>query len=757
MTGSGKTGLAVALIEEAALDGIPVIAIDPKGDLGNLLLTFPDLAPGDFRPWIEEAAAAREGIDADEQAARVAKRWRDGLAAWDQAPERIARFASAAERVLYTPGSQAGRPLAALRSFAPPAAALAGDPDALRDRIAASASSLLGLLGIEADPLRSREHILLSTLLERAWREGRELDVPALIHEVQKPPVERVGVMDLESFFPAKERFAFALGLNNLAASPSFAAWSEGEPLEAARLLHAPDGRPRISVVSIAHLSDAERMFVVTLLLSELVAWMRAQPGSSSLRAILYMDEVFGYLPPVANPPSKAPMLTLLKQARAFGLGVVVATQNPVDLDYKALSNAGTWFLGRLQTERDKARVLDGLEGASSAAGARFDRSRIDTTLSALRSRVFLMSNAHEDEPVLFESRQVLSYLAGPLTREQIRRLAASPREATPAAERGAARVAAAPAAAPAQAADAKPVVPAGVAEAYLPASGAAPPLYRPTLLGVASLHYVQSRAGLDAWETAAWLAPLSAEGAAAPWEHGRELGRAAPAFGDGPEPGARYAPLPPGAGRAESFERWRRMLATHLYRARPLRLWRCAAPAAVSRPGESEGEFRARLCDAARARRDQDVEKLRARYAPQLARLRERIAQSEERVAREQAEYGQRKVQAAISIGATVVGALFGRKLGSVGNVGRATTAARGVGRAADERGDVARASERVEEVRAKLAQLERALADDLARIESPADPKALALEELLVPPRKADLEVKPLVLVWSPEPTSS
>ena len=275
-------------------------------------------------------------------------------------------------------------------------------------------SSILGLIGIDADPIRSREHILLSTLLNRAWTEGRGLDLPALIQQVQKPPVERIGVLDLESFFPASERFELAMTLNNLLASPGFAVWSEGEPLDASRLLYTPDGQPRLSVLSIAHLSDAERMYFVTMLLNEVVSWVRSQPGSRSLRAILYMDEIFGYVPPTANPPSKRPMLTLLKQARAHGLGVVLATQNPVNLDYKGLSNAGTWFVGRLQTERDKARVMDGLEGASAGA---FDRAETDRLLSGLATRTFLMSNAHDDAPALFQTRWALSYLCGPLTR----------------------------------------------------------------------------------------------------------------------------------------------------------------------------------------------------------------------------------------------------------------------------------------------------------------------------------------------------
>jgi len=384
MTGSGKTGLCVSLLEEAAIDGVPSLVIDPKGDLGNLMLTFPRLAASDFEPWIDAGEAARKGSTPAEHAARTAELWQKGLAEWGQDGARIERLRSACDVAIYTPGSDAGLPLRVLGSFAAPPPAIVQDADAFRERVAASVSGLLALMGIGGDPVRSREHILLSNLLDRAWREGRDLDIPTLIREVQAPPFETVGVMSVDAIFPPADRLSLSMQLNNLLASPSFAAWMYGEPLDVQRLLYGPDGRPRLSILSIAHLSDAERMFFVTLLLGEVVAWMRRQSGTPSLRALLYMDEVFGYLPPTANPPSKAPMLTLLKQARAFGLGVVLATQNPVDLDYKALSNAGTWFLGRLQTERDKARVLDGLEGAAATSGAAFDRSAMETMLSGL-------------------------------------------------------------------------------------------------------------------------------------------------------------------------------------------------------------------------------------------------------------------------------------------------------------------------------------------------------------------------------------
>ncbi len=431
MTGSGKTGLGIGLLEEAAIDGIPVIAIDPKGDLGNLLLSFPELRPEDFLPWVDTDEAERRGLTVEQFAARTAEEWKEGLAEWGEDGARIARLRNAVDLAIYTPGSTAGLPLTVLRSFDAPSAVLVGQTEAYRERITSAVSGLLALLGITADPISSREHILLANVLDQAWRAGQDLDMASLIHAVQSPAFQKVGVMDIETFFPAKDRFALVMKLNNLLASPGFAGWLEGDALDVGSLFHTSEGKPRLSVLSIAHLSENERMFFLTILLNEVLAWVRTQPGTSSLRAVLYMDEIFGYFPPTANPPSKVPMLTLLKQARAFGLGVVLATQNPVDLDYKGLSNAGTWFLGRLQTQRDKDRVLEGLEGASTAAGHAFNRRKMDEVLSGLGSRVFMMNNVHDDQPAVFQTRWTLSYLRGPLTREQIQTLMAPRKQAT--------------------------------------------------------------------------------------------------------------------------------------------------------------------------------------------------------------------------------------------------------------------------------------------------------------------------------------
>ncbi len=750
MTGSGKTGLCVSLLEEAAIDGIPAIAIDPKGDIGNLMLTFPQLRPEDFLPWVDEGEATRKGMTKAEYARDRAALWTKGLASWGEDGARIQRLRDAADVTIYTPGSSAGIPITILKSFAAPPPALLEDADAMRERVMASVSGLLALLGIDADPIRSREHILLSNILDRAWRKGRDLDLGTMIQEIQAPSFDRIGVLDLESFFPSKDRFELAMTLNNLLASPGFSAWMEGEALDVQNLMWGPDGKPRISILSIAHLSDAERMFFVTLLLNEVVAWMRTQSGSTSLRALLYMDEVFGFLPPSANPPSKTPMLTLLKQARAFGLGTVLATQNPVDLDYKALSNAGTWFLGRLQTERDKARVLDGLEGASSSTGAGFDRQRVEATLSGLQGRVFLMNNVHDGAPTVFHTRWAMSYLRGPLTRAQIKTLVADRKAAVDAAT-----------ATPAEKAEGKPqekrpIVPPKVPETFLTRTQSLTAdttlLYRPTLMAGGRLHFVNATRGIDRWRELATMAPLgTGKIGVDPWGGSNALD-ATPDTELEPEEGAAFAKLPSAATQPKSYASWARSLKSHLYREHAMPLWRCRAYKAYSEVGESEGAFRGRIAQIAREQRDVQIEKLRKRYEPKLARIQERIRKADEKIEREEEQYKAQKRSTWISVGTTILGALFGRRARGVGTASRAGTTMRSAGRASKEKADIERAKEDAKVQRAALMKLEASFKTELDELQGAIEPTSFELEETPLHPRKSDISVDPVSLAWAP-----
>jgi hypothetical protein len=762
MTGSGKTGLGIGLIEEAAIDRVPVIAIDPKGDLGNLLLTFPDLAPADFAPWVDPRAAAEAGQSPGDFAAAQAEAWRKGLAEWGQEPARIAKLRAAAEFALYTPGSTAGRPLAVLKALAPPPAEFVADADLYRERVQGTVTGLLALLGIEADPLASREHILLASLLDDAWKQGRALDVAALVGLVQKPPLARVGVMDLGSFYPAAERQALAMRLNNLLAAPGFAAWTQGEPLSADALLHSPSGQPRVSVISIAHLGDAERMFFVTLLLAELVGWMRRQGGTGSLRAILYMDEVFGYMPPVANPPSKQLLLTLLKQARAFGLGVVLSTQNPVDLDYKGLANAGTWFIGRLQTERDKARVREGLLGV--AGGERLDAAGLERTLAGLGKRQFLLHDVHEERPVVFATRWVMSYLAGPMTREQLRRLCAPAQASGAAGAPASASAGAAPpapvtptpaSASAARPATVRPVLPAAVRQLFVPA-GQLPNagerlVYQPRVLAAVAAVYSNAKLGIhEQRELVLAAEPLPGAGGV-DWNAAEELRVAATDLEREPEPDAAWGEPGEALAAATSWPAWDKQLRRWLGAERALTLWQCDALKVTSHVGEGERDFRIRLQQAGNERRDLAAAKLKQKYAPKFQALEARALRAAQARERQAEQARDAKVGAAISLGTAVLGAIFGRGR-SVASASRVGTAVRRAGSISRESGDVRRAEETEAQVQAAQAALEAEFQRELAALEGGFDAQAEPLKEIVVRPRAGDIEVRFLGVGWVP-----
>lgn len=757
MTGSGKTGLCVALLEEALLDGVPVLAIDPKGDLANLALTFPNLAPTDFAPWLDPMAAARENVSVDQLAERTATKWKDGLAAWGQGPERIARLRAAGDVTIYTPGSDAGVPLSMIASFAPPTNAGANDGDAWRDRLESVASGLLSLLGMAADPLTSREHVLIATLLDRAWNAGEAVTLAQLIERIVRPGLDRIGAFDLETYYPSAERHKLAMALNTVLASPGFATWLAGAPLDIARLLYTEQGKPRIAVISIAHLSDAERMFVVTTLMQEVVTWMRGQAGTQSLRALVFMDEVFGFLPPTAAPPSKKPILTLLKQARAFGIGVVLATQNPVDLDYKALANAGTWWLGRLQTERDKARVLDGLLGASATAGAAgtMDRAALDALLSQVTSRVFLMHSVHAQAPVLMQSRWAMSYLAGPMTRAQIAQVTkanagALPQGATALGTTTAAPAPSAPMAAtttnprsaPTTSAPQKPIVPSELTETFI-GRGA----MRPTLVGKTNVHYV-GKAGVDVWRELVVSVDLTPESGGDFWKGATRSEETLLAAASATAPAnATWLPLP-SALSSKVIKTLDDQLQAFIVRECPLVLWTVPSLKFASTPAESQTDFAARAALAAREARDASIAKLEASYAPKLARIEEKLRVALGRVDKERAEANTSMMSSALSIGGGVLGALFGKKKLSTANVTRATSAAKSVSRAAQARGDIARAEETVDTLRAQLD----ALQDELAAAvnELSLTPSALDVVEQRIAAKKADLQITHLALVW-------
>ena len=760
MTGSGKTGLGIDLIEECAIDGVPVIAIDPKGDLGNLLLNFPKLAPEDFLPWIDHDEARRAGQTPETFAAAEAAKWSKGLAEWGQDGRRIEKLRDAAEFALYTPGSASGRPLSIVKSFAAPDPEIVNDAELLQDRVTTAATSVLTLAGVNAEPIKSREHVLIATLFGESWRAGRDLDLAALITQIQSPPIAKVGIVDLESFFPSKDRFALAMQLNQLLAAPGFQSWMEGEALDIDRLLYGPNGRPRISVISIAHLDDQERMFFVSLLLNEIVGWMRSQRGTSSLRALIYFDEIVGFLPPVANPPSKPPLLTLLKQARAFGLGIVVATQNPVDLDYKALSNAGTWMLGRLQTDRDKSRVLDGLEGAAAAAGAGFDRGSLDKILSALGKRQFLLHNVHDARPTLFETRWTLSYLRGPLGREEIKRLTrraprvpevpgvpgvpevgsrvvtrSEPTSGTPGTS-GTSGTA--------------PILDPSIEQFFVPGGANLVPM----LMGSARISYSDAKLGLDEARDVTVVTPITDAAVAVDWNQAEpadfkvnELSKTAPA-------GATFAPLPAAATKPRNYSTWQKDFAQWAAQTQSIELFKSSRAKLLSSPDEPERDFRIRLQTDAREARDAALAKVRGKYASKITALQDRIRRAEQTVQVQSEQATGAKMGAAVSVGAAIFGALIGRKSVSASTLGRATTAARGMGRIGKEAQDVTRASENVAALKAQLSEFETALEHDLQSVSADWDLSNEPFERVLVKPKRGGVSVQLVALAWVPEP---
>ena len=747
MTGSGKTGLGIDLIEEAAIDHIPVIAIDPKGDMGNILLTFPELRPADFEPWVDTRAATESGQSVPEFARSTAALWKNGLAEWGQDASRIEKLRAAADLAIYTPGSTAGLPVSVLAEFSAPSEAVMADADAYREYVQSTATGILTLLEIDADPVTSREHILVANVLDTSWKQGVSLDLASLIGAVQSPPFERIGVMDLDTFYPAKDRFRLAMSLNNLLAAPGFEAWMTGAPLKMPELLFTESGQPRVSVMSIAHLSDAERMFFVTMLLSELITWMRAQPGSGSLRAILYMDEIFGYMPPVANPPSKRLFLTLLKQARAYGVGLVLATQNPVDLDYKGLSNTGTWFIGRLQTERDKARVREGLRGAASSEN--LEAQDLEATLSGLGKRRFLLHNVHEKAPVIFQTRWAMSYLAGPMTRDQIKllmadRVAAAGSDAPPVPERAASEVS-----------KAQPLLPPGIRQFFVPRTGVAASgnaVYRPVVLAAGNTRYTSARMNID--EQRPFMFSLDADGVDVnvDWSNAEVLELDIDDLSSDPLPAASFETCPSALSKVKNFTGWGRQLKRWIRLENPVVLYKSPKLKVSSELGESERDFRVRLQQLGNEERDRLVAKLRKRYQTKFTRLENRLQRAAQAVEREEEQARGSKMDTAISFGTAILGAVLGRKKVSVTSASRVGTAVRKAGRMGKQSGDVKRARQTVESVQEELAELQTAFDDEVAELEDAYDAQSEELKDVSVRAKAADIEVSVIGVGWVP-----
>jgi hypothetical protein len=793
MTGSGKTGLCIGLLEEAAIDKVPTIMIDPKGDITNMMLQFPNLSPAEFQPWVNVDDARRKGKNVEEYAADTANLWRNGLADWGIGPKRIQLLQESAEFTIYTPGSDAGMPVSILGSLAAPGLDFETHAEAIRERISGTVLALLGLAGIKADPIRSREAILLSNIFEHFWSQNQDVDLANLIMSIQNPPVRQVGVFDVDTFYPEKDRFELAMAFNNLVAAPTFQSWLQGDPLDIDRIFYTTDGRPRHSIFYIAHLSDSERMFFVTLLLENLLTWVRRQAGTTSLRALLYFDEIFGFLPPTAEPPSKRPLLTLLKQARAFGLGCVLVTQNPVDLDYKGLTNTGTWFIGKLQAERDKERVLQGLKGAIAAAGGKGQEVDYDTLLSQLGSRVFLLHNVHEERPIVFHTRWVMSYLRGPLTRPQIQQLmagrqpsaTAAPVAPTPSSAAApiatpvaAAAVPAAPppaeetAGPPPGFAKLQPTLDPSVSQVFLPTQlseqaasrqwsqeigrtlnvESSQLIYEPAVVGAAEVRFVDQKRKVNEQTAKLLVVPAPEALAAVDWSSAEALPVSLNDLGSGPErvgasQGPFFAPVPEGANDARELKEIEKSLSDYLYYNTRLKIKVHQELELFQRPNETERDFKIRLQQAAREKRDEEVDELEQKYERKIERLEDKLRKEEQDLAESEAEYQARKQQEIIGIGETVLGFFMGRR------------STRALSSAASKRRMTSRAKMGIEEVKEDIEELTKDIAEVEEELKEAADDITQKWDNLMddltteeIAPRRTDVNIQLTALAWLP-----
>ncbi|QRN82626.1 ATP-binding protein [Chloroflexota bacterium] len=763
MTGSGKTGLAVLMLEEAVLQGIPAIVVDPKGDLTNLLLHFPDLLPSDFQPWVDQDAARRDGVTVEAAAEKAASLWKNGLESYGLGKPDIEALRDTVDFAIYTPGSDAGLPVSIMASLSAPPIPWEGNKEILREKISSTVTAILGLVGLkDIDPVRAREHILLANIFEAAWKVGKDLDMATLITHVQSPTFDKLGVFPLEQFYPEKDRFELAMLLNNFLAAPAFQTWLEGQPLDIEAFLFNADGKPRHSVFYLAHLSDEERMFFITLLYTSIESWMRTQKGSSGLRALVYFDEIAGYLPPVANPPSKGIILRMLKQARAFGVGLMVATQNPVDLDYKALSNAGTWIIGKLQTDQDKNRLLDGLEGAAPG----MDRKAFDKMISLIDKRVFLLHNVHEDAPEVFHTRWAMNYLPGPLTRSQLPALNAL--------------VGAGKASAKTQPSEKKtktksqkrtslgqdvpPAVPGSIPEYYFPigrgpvealkaagrsTEGEVPnpkTLYRAALMGQARVAYVDRKYNLsEEIVYTARIDELKRKGLVR-WENFIAAPVDPDDFSGTATPGALYDTLDNLTLDDSSFVKGLEADFTDwIYRTQTLTIRQNEALDVFAGPGVSEAEFNKMCADAVEDKKQEAIDAIKDKYEAKLDKLELKLKKETLELEEDKQELGHRRLE---EVGKGVENAL---KLfsGRSSSISTSLTKRRMTSKA---KADLEASEMDVKNVEAEIAAMQEDMTEELQDLEANWADVADKVIEVPVSPYKKNIFVEVFGVVWLP-----
>ncbi len=738
MTGSGKTGLGVGLIEEAAIDNIPSIIIDPKGDMGNLALTFPQMQASDFRPWMDESDAANKGLSVDEMAEQTATMWREGIASHHQSLERVQRLHDVPLNI-YTPGSSAGLSINILGSFDAPSAEVLDDPDTFAALINATTSSLLSLVNIEADSLSSKEFLLVSNIFKHFWLLGENLSLEALIGHITNPPFEKIGVLSLNSFYPQSKRLSLAMLFNNVLSSVSFASWVQGEPLNIQNLLYDENGKAKITIFSIAHLNDSQRMFFVTLLLNRFVDWMRSQRGSSTLKALLYMDEVFGFFPPSKNPPSKEPMLLLLKQARAFGVGVILSTQNPVDIDYKGLSNIGTWFIGKLQTKQDISKVLDALASKIKDMSKR----EISNMISALKGRTFFLKSAHEEEVRIFKTRWVLSYLKGPMSKNDIRSLMAAKKETLKAATLSVIKKV------PAKV-NTKPILSDGITQYYNDTSMQDKEPFYPFVAAQATVHLFSQRRGIDEQKLFTCKFELDERDHEILWENAINEELPLSSFAKKAKSSATYASLPKLITSLKNFKTLERSLKDFLYINEGLELFTCKSLKSESKVNESLRDFKVRLQDILSEKKEDEIEKLQTRYKKKINTFENRLERAFTKLEKEEADVSAKTTDTILAIGLGIFGALFGKKTLSTTNMRKGASAIKSGGRVLKERGDVKAVNSVISKIESDIIAIQEELEDKINLLDEKFLLDNYEIEPLQIKPRKMDIHVKKVVLLW-------
>ena len=742
MTGSGKTGLGISLLEEAAIDNIPSIIIDPKGDMGNLLLTFPNLQGSDFEPWIEEQDAVNNGLSVTELALKTAQTWKNGIEADFQNQERIQKLKDSADFTIYTPGSSAGVQISILSSFKAPSIEVLEDNELLVSLINSTVSSILSLID-EKDDSSSKEFILISTIFMNSYSNQKDLSLEELITYIVTPPFSKIGIFDLETFFPQSERLKLALKLNTIIANPSFKSWIEGEPLDISNLLYDESGKAKVSIFSIAHLNDSQRMFFVSLLLNQMVSWMRRQEGTTSLKALLYMDEIFGYFPPNSNPPSKQPMLTLLKQARSFGVGVILSTQNPVDIDYKGLANIGTWFIGRLQTKQDKEKVIDGL---SSAIEGKIDKNEMENLLSNLEKRTFIMKNINEDGIKIFQTRWTLSYLKGPITKEQIKFLMANKninfvskpeiqktkiettnRQNSP-----------------------KPLIPNLIEQKYLYTSQNESYYLQGYLVFKCSVHFADSAKNIDLTNELNYKVYLQKEASNVNFEELEEFKENS--FETNEKNNSNYYETPIFIQNEKELKQIQKDFSDFIYRNSKLSLYKNEDLKIISKQNESLTDFKIRIQDRLNEKIDEQIESLQEKFSKTNDSIDDKLNKLFDKLEKEQLQANTTTTDAIISIGTSLLGAFFG-KTTTASTLGKVASSAKGATKILKEKSDVKYVENEIQQLQIEKEELQKTLENEISKINEENKISNFQIEEIFIKPKRTDIFNIKLELLWKEE----